>query len=427
MVYPLSSFVAYDKFSNSHHVFLTAITNHDEPKHFSQAVCHSYWREAMQREIHALEQNGTWEIVPLPPEKKAIASKWVYKIKFKPNGEVERYKARLVAKGFSQVEGVDFHETFAPVAKLVTISCLLAVAVKKCWEIQQLDVNNAFLHGDLHEDVYMHVPQGFAKPGDTRMCKLKKSLYSLRQTSRNWYHKFTTALLSMGFTQSHADHSLFIYSKGTSYVAALIYVDDVLLVGNDHEKIHTIKAFLDDKFGIKDFGSIKFFLGIEVARTPHGVVLSQRKYALDILAESGLEGCRPSAFPIEQKHKLQADCDGSLVDASRYRRLVGRLLYLTVTRPDITYAVNILRQFVSTPRQEHMDAAYRVLRYLKNAPGQGILLSNSTSLDLLAYCDADWGGCLTTRRSCTGYYIPLGGLTHLMANQTPICCFSFLS
>ncbi|XP_019159689.1 PREDICTED: uncharacterized protein LOC109156296 [Ipomoea nil] len=163
----------------------------------------------------------------------------------------------------------------------------------------------------------------------------------------------------------------------TSYVAALIYVDDVLLVGNDKEKIHTLKAFLDDKFGIKDLGSIKFFLGIEVTRTPHGLVLSQRKYALDILAESGLEGCRPSAFPIEQNHKLRANCDGALVDASRYRRLVGRLLYLTVTRPDITYAVNILSQFVSTPRQEHMDAAYRLLRYLKNAPGQGILLSNS--------------------------------------------------
>ncbi|XP_019167302.1 PREDICTED: uncharacterized protein LOC109163036 [Ipomoea nil] len=185
--------------------------------------------------------------------------------------------------------------------------------------------------------------------------------------------------------------------------------DDVLLVGNDKEKIHTLKAFLDDKFGIKDLGSIKFFLGIEVARTPHGLVLSQRKYALDILAESGLEGCRPSAFPIEQNHKLRADSDGALVDASRYRRLVGRLLYLTVTRPDITYAVNILSQFVSTPRQEHMDAAYRLLRYLKNVPGQGILLSNSTGLDLLAYCDADWGGCLTTRRSCTGYYITLGG------------------
>nr|GMC80266.1 Retrovirus-related Pol polyprotein from transposon RE2 [Ipomoea batatas] len=348
MVYPLSSFVAYDKFSNSHRIFLTAITNHDEPKHFSQAVRHSYWREAMQTEIHALEQNGTWEIVPLPPGKKAIASKWVYKIKFKPNGEVERYKARLVAKGLSQVEGVDFHETFAPVAKLVNVRCLLAVAVKKDWDIQQLDVNNAFLHGDLHEDVYMHVPQGFAKPRDMRVF------------------------------------------------------------GNDKEKIQSLKAFLDDKFGIKDLGSIKFFLGIEVDRTPHGLVLSQRKYALDILAESGLEGCRPSAFPIEQNHKLRADCDGALVDASRYRRLVGRLLYLTVTRPDITYAVNILSQFVSTPRQQHMDAAYRLLRYLKNAPGQGILLSNSTELDLLAYCDADWGGCLTTRRLCTGYYITLG-------------------
>ncbi|OMO87137.1 Integrase, catalytic core [Corchorus capsularis] len=379
------------------------------PSADSSAVKHKHWREAMEKEIQALEENGTWDLVPLPQDKRAIDSKWVYKVKFKPNGEIERYKARLVAKGFTQIEGVDFHETFAPVAKLVTVRCLLAIAAKRRWEVHQLDVNNVFLHGDLEEEVFMKIPQGFAKAGETRVCKLKKSLYGLRQASRNWYHKFTKALEDVGFRQSKADHSLFLYDKGETFLTALIYVDDVILAGNNGDKIQEVKSYLNDKFGIKDLGPLKYFLGIEAARSPAGIVLSQRKYALDILEESGMQGCKPSAFPMEQNHKLRADSNGPIIDAAQYRRLVGRLLYLTVTRPDLTFAVNVLSQFVSAPRQEHMDAALRVLRYLKKAPGQGVLLSAKGDLFLIAYCDADWGGCLTTKRSCTGYFITLGG------------------
>ncbi|CAH9126270.1 unnamed protein product [Cuscuta epithymum] len=214
-VYPISNFINYDKFSKSHKVFLAAITSRDEPKYFYQAVQDPLWREAMQKEVNALEENNTWTLVHLPPGKKVVDSKWVYKIKYKPNGDVERYKARLVAKGYTQVEGVDFHETFAPVAKLVTVRCMLAVAAKRNWIVHQLDVNNAFLHGDLSEDVYMRMPQGFTKIGDTRVCKLQKSLYGLKQASRNWYYKFTHALTRVGFRQCQADHSLFIFQQGS--------------------------------------------------------------------------------------------------------------------------------------------------------------------------------------------------------------------
>lgn len=175
-VYPISNYVSYDRFSHSHKAFLAAITSRDEPKYFSQAIKDPKWCEAMKKEVEALEENGTWTLVTLPPGKRVVDSKWVYKIKYKPNGEIERYKARLVAKGYTQVEGVDFHETFAPVAKLVTVRCMLAVAAKRNWEVHQLDVSNAFLHGDLEEDVYMRIPQGFTKGGDTRVCKLRKSL-----------------------------------------------------------------------------------------------------------------------------------------------------------------------------------------------------------------------------------------------------------
>ncbi|GJR84409.1 putative RNA-directed DNA polymerase [Tanacetum coccineum] len=297
-VHPLSNFFSYEKFSDSHKAFLAAIT------------------DAMQREIKALEENDTWTIEDLPDGKRAIDSKWVYKIKYKPNGEIERYKARLVAKGFTQREGVDYHDTFAPVAKLVIVRSLLDIAVKKEWITHQLDVNNAFLHGDLHEE----------------------------QDSRNWYQKFTSVLLELRFKQSFADHSLFTYKRGKVFVGALIYIDDVIIVGNNQEKIQETKTHLDRRFSIKDLGSLKYFLGIEAARTKDGLVLSQRKYTLDVLEDSGMVGCKPSSFPIEQNLKLKVDGEDVCVDANMYRQLVGRLLYLQATRPDITYPQEKLKE-----------------------------------------------------------------------------------
>ncbi|KAK3012457.1 hypothetical protein RJ639_010380 [Escallonia herrerae] len=289
-VYPLSHNISYSKFSRTHTAFLAAISSVDDPKYFSQAVKHDHWKDAMAKEISALEANNTWTLMPLPSGKRAIDSKWVYKVKFHPDGTVERYKARLVAKGYTQIEGLDFHETFAPVAKLVTVRCLLAIASIKKWELHQLDVNNAFLHGDLKEEVYMKIPQGFSKQGENRVCRLQKSLYGLRQASRNWYHKFTQSLLVVGFIQSQSDHSLFTFARKGSFLAVLIYVDDVIVTGTDSAKISWLKHYLDTKFHIKDLGKLKYFLSIEVARSSDGIVLSQRKYVLDILTECGLTG-----------------------------------------------------------------------------------------------------------------------------------------
>lgn len=207
----------------------------------------------------------------------------------------------------------------------------------------------------------MKIPQGFSKKDKTRVCKLKKSIYGLKQASRNWYYKFTRSLISLGYKQSKADHSLFIYKNGDAYVAALIYVDDVILVGNDVRWIERTKSYLDEKFSIKDLGPLKYFLGIEVARTSEGLILSQHKYTLDILEDSGLTGCRPSSFPMEPNLKLDKGEEEEKIDASQYRRLVGCLLYLQVTRPYIAYSVSILSQFVGDPRHIHMEAANRVL------------------------------------------------------------------
>ncbi|GKV52700.1 hypothetical protein SLEP1_g59271 [Rubroshorea leprosula] len=230
----------------------------------------------MRKEITAFEQNGTWTLEQLPPGKQAIDSKWVYKIKYHQDGTVERYKVRLVEKGFTQIEGLDYHETFALVAKL----------------------------GDLHEEAYMKIPQGFLTKNEHRVYRLHKSLYGFKQASRNWFEKLINSLQAASLKQSYANYSLFTSIKGKSFVAILIYVDDIIIIGDDSTRIKALKQYLRAKFSIKDLGPLKYFLGIEMARTREGIVLSQKKYALDILTEIGMIGAKPSPFPMEQHHSL---------------------------------------------------------------------------------------------------------------------------
>jgi hypothetical protein len=206
----ISNVLSYDNLSSPYRTFTANMTLSREPLSFSQAVQDPQWREAMQQEIQALHANKTWSLVPLPAHKRPIGCKWVYKIKYHPDGTIDRYKARLVAKGFSQIEGIDYRETFAPVAKLTTVRVLLSLAAMQNWHLHQLDVNNAFLNGDLYEDVYMRLPPGFGRKGETRVCKLHKSLYGLKQASRQWFLKLSSALKSVGFKQSWSDYSLFV-------------------------------------------------------------------------------------------------------------------------------------------------------------------------------------------------------------------------
>lgn len=406
--HPIERYLCYAGIANHHKGFLAAIDSDIEPQSYREAILDPRWNAAMAEEIRALESNKTWTIEKLPSGKRPIGCRWVFKVKRQADGSVERYKARLVAKGFTQVEGVDFHETFAPVAKLVTVRCLLSVAVAKGWELHQMDVNNAFLHGDLNEEVYMQLPPGFSSSKSGYVCRLRKSIYGLRQASRNWYAKLADALQRYGFKQSGADYSLFTCTRGTAFLGVLVYVDDLIIVGNASDWCASFKAYLKECFHIKDLGSLRYFLGIEVTRKNSGLFLSQRKYALDILTECGMLGSRPSQFPMEQHHRLSTSTSVTLTDPAQYRRLVGRLIYLTITRPELSYSLHVLAQFMHEPRQDHWDAAMRVLRYLKQSPGQGIFL-RPNSLELQAYCDSDWAGCPLTRRSVTGYFITLGG------------------
>ncbi|KAJ1695814.1 hypothetical protein LUZ63_012512 [Rhynchospora breviuscula] len=407
--YPINRYVTCDKFSTAHRLFLAAVTKEREPDYFGEAIKSKNWREAMKTEINALERNATWTLEELPRNKVAIGCKWVYRIKYHADGRVERYKARLVVLGNRQVQGVDYTETFAPVAKMVSVRTFLAVAVARGWELHQMDVHNAFLHGDLNEEVYMRLPPGFTHSQPGKVCRLQKSIYGLRQAPRMWFAKLTAALETYGFVQSKADYSLFTCHKGDAFIAILIYVDDLVVAGNNSDAIHDFKQYMSEVFHMKDLGALKYFLGIEIARGPTGLFLSQRKYALDMLAECGLLGAKPAMTPLEQNHKLAESIGEKVKDPERYRRLVGRLIYLTITRPELSYSVHTLAQFMHEPLEAHYDAALRVMRYLKGNPGQGVLLRADSKLQLNGYCDSDWASCPTTRRSLTGYFVLLGG------------------
>ncbi|XP_038698058.1 uncharacterized mitochondrial protein AtMg00810-like [Tripterygium wilfordii] len=249
---------------------------------------------------------------------------------------------------------------------------------------------------------YMTPPPGLRRQGENLVRHLHKSLYGLKQASRQWFAKLTKAILATGFIQSKNDYSLFTRKDANSFTALLIYVDDILLTGNNIEAINSIKAFLHTRFRIKDLGDLKYFLGIEVSRSKKGIYVSQRKYALEILKEHGFLGARLVEFPMEE---IKLSEKGELLkDPEKYRRLVGRLIYLTITRLDITYSVHVLSRFIHEPRLSHMDAALRVVSYLKSTPGQGLLFHNN-KLELIAYCDSDWAGCPITRRSTTGYCV----------------------
>ncbi|KAK8946894.1 hypothetical protein KSP39_PZI006799 [Platanthera zijinensis] len=408
----MTDYVTYSALSFPYCAFVASISAVVVPNSVAEALDSSEWRAVMQEEIDALTKNHTWDMVPLPPSRRAVGCKWVYTVKHHPDGSVARYKARLVAKGYAQTQGVDYQETFAPVAKMNTIRVILSLAALRDWLLFQLDVKNVFLHGTLNEEVYMVPPPGFHSSADQRLvCRLRRSLYGLKQSPRAWADRFTKSMLRFGFQQSHADHTLFLRHRVGKMVALIVYVDDIVLTGDDVDGISEVKSFLNDQFEVTDLGHLRYFLGIEVARSSRCIYISQRKYILDLLQQTGLANSRPVDTPVEVSHRL-ADTEGELLsstDASQYQRLVGKLIYLTMTRPDIAYVVGVLSQFMYSPRKPHWDAAIRVLHYLKGCPDKGILYSKTGHLRVESWTDADYAGSVSDRRSTSSYCMFLEG------------------
>ncbi|KAL6316959.1 hypothetical protein AAG906_024497 [Vitis piasezkii] len=396
MTYPL----LYHRLSSPYSAFVSAISSVSLPKSTHEALSHPGWRQAMVDEMAALHSNGTWDLVVLPSGKSTVGCRWVYAVKVGPDGQVDRLKARLVAKGYTQVYGSDYGDTFSPVAKIASVRLLLSMAAMCSWPLYQLDIKNVFLHGDLAEEVYMEQPPGFVAQGESGL---------LKQSPRAWFSHFSSLFKSLACFDL-TDHSVFYHHNSLGQcIYLVVYVDDIVITGSDQDGIQKLKQHLFTHFQTKDLGKLKYFLGIEIAQSSSGVVLSQRKYALDILEETGMLDCKPVDTPMDPNVKLVPGQGEPLGDPGRYRRLVGKLNYLTITRPDISFPVSVVSQFLQSPCDSHWDVVIRILRYIKSTPGQGVLYENRGHTQVVGYTDADWAGSPTDRRSTSGYCVFIGG------------------
>lgn len=279
----------------------------------------------MLEEFLALLRNKTWILTRLPPGKNLIGNTWVFKLKKHADGSVARHKARLVAQGFSQEPGFDFTETFSPVVKPTTIRLILSIAVSSSWRITHLDVNNAFLHGDLEEEIYMRQPIGFEQGDPTLVCKLNKAIYGLKQASRSWFITIQSALLALGFNQSRADTSLFYRVSGKEVTYLLIYVNDMLITGSCSSTIKKVISQLSEQFSLKDLGEVKHFLGVEVNRTAQVLHLSQGGYIKELLNKVQMLDCKPYPTPMLTNLKLSKSEGDPFIDGKLYRSTVGAL------------------------------------------------------------------------------------------------------
>ena len=299
---------------------------HSEPPSYKIASKYPMWCAAMDAEFQALQKQNTWSLVPAPPHANLVGCKWVFKIKLHSDGSIARYKARLVAKGFHQQAGIDYSETFSPVVKPATVRLVLAIAISCNWPLKQLDVSNAFLHGLLKEEVYVQQPPGYVDADHpSYVCRLHKSLYGLKQAPRAWFERFTFHLIHLGFQASFADSSLFIFQSKGTIIYLLLYVDDIILTGNNSNHVSSLVHALSSVFDLKDLGDLHYFLGVQISRTPFGLTLTQTKYASDVLHRFHMENSKPTKTPCCPSTRLLPHDGVALSDPTEYRSMVGAL------------------------------------------------------------------------------------------------------
>ncbi|PKU64979.1 Retrovirus-related Pol polyprotein from transposon TNT 1-94 [Dendrobium catenatum] len=332
----------------------------------------------------------------------------MFRTKYNSDGSIARYKARLVALGCNQEIGLDYHETFSPVAKIPTFHILITVALHNSWSIHQLDVSNAFLHGSLNEIIYMKQPPGFQDNAhSTHICKLNKAIYGLKQSPRQWFSTLTGYLSSLGFCTSSYDPSLFLYCKDHVRLYFLIYVDEFIMTGNGNTALQELIRKLHSRFKMRKLGNLSQFLGITTVTTEAGLILHQQRFAHIILERAGMLNCKPVSTPICTKDPTLSTESAIFSNPLLYHQLVGSLQYLTLTRPDIAYAVNRACQFMHQPTNYHFHLLKRILRFIKGSLNTGLPLARQ-SIALTSYEDSDWAGDRQDRKSTTGYCTFLG-------------------
>ena len=343
-------------------VSYSCFTSQFEPKNINEAINDENWILAMQEELNQFSKLDVWELVPCPKDTNIIGTKWIFKNKMDENGTIVRNKARLVAQGYTQVEGIDFDETFAPVARLESIRLLLAIACFMRFKLFQMDVKSAFLNGVLQEEVFVAQPKGFEDPKHpTYVYRLKKALYGLKQAPRAWYDRLTSYLIKKKFTRGGVDKTLFVRRVDKNFVVAQVYVDDIVFGSTCENLTHEFVQNMKSEFEMSMVGELNFFLGLQIHQLDDGIFISQTKYAKDLIKKFGLESAKHAKTPMSTTCKLTKDSSGIDVEHTLYRSMIGSLLYLTASRPDIAFSVGVCARFQASPKESHLSAVKRVI------------------------------------------------------------------
>ncbi|GKA55178.1 putative ribonuclease H-like domain-containing protein, partial [Tanacetum coccineum] len=359
--------------------------------------------DAMQEELLQFKLQKVWILVDLPKGKRAIGTKWVYKNKKDKRGVVVRNKARLVALGYRQEEGIDYDEVFAPVARIEAIKIFLAFASYMGFIVYQMDVKSAFLYGTIDEEVYVSQPPGFVDPKHPKkVYKVVKALYGLHQAPRAWYATLSAFLEQNGYRRGTIDKALFIKKDKKDIMLVQVYVDDIIFGSTKKSWCDEFEALMKNMFQMSSMGELTFFLGLQVKQKEDGIFISQDKYVGEILKKFDFMSVKHASTPIETHKPLVKDEEATDVDVHLYRSMIGSLMYLTTSRPDIMFAACACSRFQVTPKTSHLHAVKRIFRYLKGKPKLGLWYPRESSFDLVAYSDNDYGGANLDRKSTTG-------------------------
>ncbi|KAJ9567533.1 hypothetical protein OSB04_003499 [Centaurea solstitialis] len=396
--------------SNPHLSTISVFLSQTEPKKAHDAMKNPSWIEAMQEELLQFVLQHVWDLVDPPKEHRVIGTKWIFRNKTDERGIVIKNKARLVAQGYTQEEGIDYDDVFAHVAIIEAIRLFLAFASYKGFKVYQLDVKSAFLYGTIDEEVYVSQPPGFEDPKyPDKVYKLRKALYGLHQAPRAWYDTLSSYLLENKFERGVIDKTLFIKRTKTDMLLVQIYVDDIIFGSTKDDMCKEFEELMHKKFKMSSMGELTFFLGLQVKQKPEGIFINQSKYVASMLQKFGMNDAKPASTPMETHKYLTADVEGEEVDVHHYRSMIGSLMYLTASRPDIMFAVCVCARYQVRPKESHLHAVKRIFKYLKGQPRLGLWYPNDSSFDLVAYTDNDYGGANLDRKSTSGGCQFLGG------------------
>nr|KAJ0216892.1 hypothetical protein LSAT_V11C300128750 [Lactuca sativa] len=361
------------------------------------------WIKAMQEELNEFKRHDVWTLVPRPSGKSITGTRWVYRNKVDKDGIITRNKARLVAQGFTQIESIDYGETFAPVARIEAIRLFLAYASYMNFIFYQMDVKTAFLHGVLEEEVFLNQPPGFVdKDHPDYVYRLDKVVYGLKQAPRAWYETLTSYLLENGYRRGAIDNTLFIKKKGSYMVLVQIYVDDIIFGSPNETLSKEFAEIMSQRFEMSMMGKMTFFLGLEVQQQKTGISICQSKYISDLLVKYSLSDCKPASTPVSKTDKLHADPTGTDVNHSLYRGMIGSLLYLTAIRPDIMFGTILCARFQANPKESHLMAVKHIFRYLKGTQNLALWYPRDSAFELYGYTDSDYAGCNLDKKSTSG-------------------------